>query len=423
MRSRPVLAASVAVLLVGGACGGSDDSSSAGDGSTSDATTTPVAEDLPSTEPGGGLPADPAAGPDAGFDPVVAAEGDVAATLALASFGDLQNAVVAILSAYDAGFSYDQIIEAIENATLAADGTIAGGEPEESLGAGQPVGLRRPVPRDLDIDALREELAKVQGVGTASIEDAEHLFLELILQAARDGYPVDVIVEAIVFGAFTEETSAAMEARSRVLRREELRDELDYCRMRASMAAVTGFTLTYEQCVLDQTGETVDELYGPRDDDVDETLADIAEDDDDTPPAPVGSGGLGPNPVIPGPDGSMTRESITLTVDGTTATLIFDLAFTTAVDYVDEAPVCFDDFTFTSRSSNLTVDGAQISGTTELILNFDGGTQCPQSEQDDIGVPQLVDISGHIDGDTLIGELSIAGLDIPFTAIAGEVPS
>jgi hypothetical protein len=83
----------------------------------------------------------------------------------------------------------------------------------------------------------------------------------------------------------------------------------------------------------------------------------------------------------------MVRESITLSVDGATAALVFDLAFQTAVEYDDGTPVCFDNFTWTSGGSNLSVDGTRVAGTTELILNFDGGTQCPDTEQDDIGVP------------------------------------
>ena len=233
--------------------------------------------------------------------------------------------------------------------------------------------------------------------------------------AVRDGFPPDAIVEAIVFGELTEATIAAIEARNRVIRRESVRDELEYCRMRSSMAAVTGLSLSFEKCVVDQTGSTVEELYGPEP----ETDSDDTGEEDGTESGPVGSGGLLDYSLIPGPDGSMLSEAITLSVDGTAATLKFDLAFRTAVEYEDEEPVCWDNFTFRSGASNLTVDGAQVTGTTDLILDFDGATQCPEAEQDDIGVPQTVDITGRIDGNTFTGELSIEGISIPFAAAVG----
>jgi hypothetical protein len=403
MSGRACLAATMAVVLIGSACGGSDDSSVAGT-----AVSTEPAGSQPVTP---GAPADPAAGPDAGFNPAAAAEIEAAAPLAITRFGDLPSAGGAVLASYDAGFSFDQIVTAIADGTLGGDGSIEGGDLEESLGVFEPVGFR-PRPRDLDIELLREELAKAQNeFGTAGIEEAPSFFLELILHAARDGYPVEVIVEAIVFGDFTAATLAEMEARSRELLHEEVRDELEYCRMRGTMSAYTGFAFSYEQCVLDQTGQTVDELYGPQPD-VDDEIDEITEGGDTAP----GAAGLGANPVIPGPDGTISRESITLAADGETAALAFDIAFTTAVDYVDEAPVCFDDFTLTSGASDLTIDGTTVTGVTDVILSFDGGTKCPETEQDGIGVPQPVDITGEIDGGAFVGQMSFDGLGIPFSA-------
>jgi hypothetical protein len=130
----------------------------------------------------------------------------------------------------------------------------------------------------------------------------------------------------------------------------------------------------------------------------------------------AGAGGLLDYSLVPGPGGTMVRESITLSVDGATAALFFDLAFQTAVEFDDQTPVCFDNFTWTSGGSNLSVDGARVTGTTELILDFDGGTQCPETEQDDIGVPLPVDITGQIEGGMLVGEVSFEGIAIPFTA-------
>jgi len=396
----------VAALIVT-ACGG-------GDG-TSDSGASPVVDT--DAELVGGLEPDPAAGPDAGFDVSAAESVERTAATTFEFFGDLATAGVAVLSAYDDGFTFDQIVEAVAAGALTRDGTVDGAEPEEAVAAFQSVGFR-PLPRELDLEKLREALAEAQrGFGTASIKDAPEFFLELILHAAHDGYSVDVIVEAIIFGGFTDATTAEMQSRNRELRREELRDELEYCRMRGAMGQITGFSITFEQCVLDQTGQSVDDLYGPDDDSVDPDVNEAPGETED--PVPTGSGGFGANPVIPGPDGSMTRQSITLVVEGDRATLTIDVAFTTAVDYEDEAPVCFDDFTFTSGASNLVVDGSSVTGTTELILNFDGATSCPQTEQDEIGIPQAVDIKGNIEGGTLIGELSIEDLGIGFTAVVG----
>ena len=97
--------------------------------------------------------------------------------------------------------------------------------------------------------------------------------------------------------------------------------------------------------------------------------------------------------------------------------MLFDLAFTTAVEYVDGSAVCHENFTLTSGASNLAVNGATVTGTTEVILNFEGATLCPETEQEDIGVPQLVDISGRVEGPIFSGELSFAGLAIPFSAV------
>lgn len=138
---------------------------------------------------------------------------------------------------------------------------------------------------------------------------------------------------------------------------------------------------------------------------------------DDFEPPPAGTGGLGPNPAIPGPDGSMISESITLTVSGGTAALMVDLVFSTAVEYDSGVPVCYDDFTLASGGSNLVVEGTTVTGTTDLILSFVGGSLCPDTDQDDIGIPQTVDVSGEIDGRIFNGELSFAGLGIPFVAV------
>lgn len=272
------MATGVALSLVIGACGGGDDASIAGDGSNADITTVAVSDDALSAEPGGGLPPDPAAGADARFDPAVAADAEFAATVALATFGGLEAAAVAILSAYDAGFSYDEIIAAIENMRLVADGTIANGESEQSLGAFQSVSVRWLGPSDIE-RLLGEVLADVQGNGG----EAQLVFLVMILLAESDGYPFEMIVEAIVFGAFTEQTLAEIEARGSVLRREEdERDQWweelaasDYRRMRVSMNSATEF----DECMLAQTGATVDEIYGPRDDDVDHEPSPDGEED------------------------------------------------------------------------------------------------------------------------------------------------
>ncbi|MDH3755425.1 MAG: hypothetical protein OEU32_16290 [Acidimicrobiia bacterium] len=129
-------------------------------------------------------------------------------------------------------------------------------------------------------------------------------------------------------------------------------------------------------------------------------------------------GGPRAAPLVPAGARELDVED-SISIDGSTAVFTMDLAFRTAVEYVDEAPVCFDDFTMTGSGSELMVDGSQTAGTVEVILDFDGATQCPEPEQDDIGVPQRVDLSGQIDGDTFRGELSFAGIGLPFTASVG----
>jgi hypothetical protein len=52
-----------------------------------------------------------------------------------------------------------------------------------------------------------------------------------------------------------------------------------------------------------------------------------------------------------------------------------------------------------------------------LILNFVGGSLCPETEQDDIGIPQTVNVIGEIDGQSFHGEWSFAGLWIRFVAV------
>ncbi|HJP40643.1 MAG TPA: hypothetical protein QGF35_02935 [Dehalococcoidia bacterium] len=58
-----------------------------------------------------------------------------------------------------------------------------------------------------------------------------------------------------------------------------------------------------------------------------------------------------------------------------------------------------------TSASNLTVDGTQVTGTVDLILDYDGATQCPETEQE-VGIPQSLEVTGHIEGDTFYGELS-----------------
>jgi hypothetical protein len=127
-------------------------------------------------------------------------------------------------------------------------------------------------------------------------------------------------------------------------------------------------------------------------------------------------GGLDPNPLLPGPDGTMNSEWCTLTIVGGSATLTLELAFTAGVEYEDESVVCLDDFTFTTVGSDLTVDGTTVSGTTDLVLEFVGGTNCPDAEQDDIGVPIPVGVSGEVGASGFTGELSFDGFGVPFSA-------
>ena len=154
---------------------------------------------------------------------------------------------------------------------------------------------------EVDIAALADALATAQALfGIEVFEDAQRFFLGMILWAAHDGFSVDEIIEAIVLGTFTGATQAEMETHTRELTREEARDELQYCRMRSSMGTDTGFHLDFDECVLGQTGETVEELFGAEaDNESDQPSEDPTEDGDNG--SAGGSSGLGANQSSQGP--------------------------------------------------------------------------------------------------------------------------
>ena len=53
------------------------------------------------------------------------------------------------------------------------------------------------------------------------------------------------------------------------------------------------------------------------------------------------------------------------------------------------------------------LDGTSVAGSIDLIFELAEPTQCPDTIQDALGVPQIVDVVSEIDGATLSGVLII----------------
>ncbi len=129
---------------------------------------------------------------------------------------------------------------------LGADGAIEGVERELAYGglAGETAVLVRFVAvGGLDVEGLRQALANAQAdlVSRSGYDESSTLYLELIVWAVADGFPPDVIVEAIVLGDLTDSTVAAIEARNREIREEEREDLDDRCFMRMAMNSWQGY--------------------------------------------------------------------------------------------------------------------------------------------------------------------------------------
>jgi hypothetical protein len=134
--------------------------------------------------------------------------------------------------------------------------------------------------------------------------------------------------------------------------------------------------------------------------------------------AAAGSGGLLDYSLIPGPDGSMISETITFSADGETVALTFDLIVQTAVEYEDDTAVCFEQFSVKGTAEDLPLVEGSVTGPIDLIFEFAEPTQCPDTIQSGMGIPQTVEVLGEIEGSTLTGMLDF-GPGLPFVAVEG----
>jgi len=183
MVRRRNLAAVLVLALIAAACGGGTDRSadpSPGSSGATTATTAPAAPSATTATTAPAAPSAPVAPSAAGFDAAAAATVRATASAALAQFGDLPTAGVAILVAYDDGFSFEQIAAAVASGALGPDGSIPGVEPALALGAafGRKASVRRVRgDRELDVDELQVALAEERAKMASRTADDEYLRL------------------------------------------------------------------------------------------------------------------------------------------------------------------------------------------------------------------------------------------------------
>jgi hypothetical protein len=281
---------------------------------------------------------------------------DAAAAKALDDFGEMPAAVLAILIAYDAGYSFDQIVSAIDGGTLDEQGRITGEEPAGTafaLDAGQNAVLTSHLGdlRDIDrIDKVEEALRNAHE--RLPRAEAHQYFVNLILLVVAAELPVDVIVEGIVLGGFTEATAAMVESHLQAVDAEEKRKErqraISQCGLGSLIPGDSGGVVS-DQRLYDECMEQYEAAATDQDDEAggapDET-------DTETPAAPEE-----PAPGPPSGEGTLHRSF--------RARLAFDDG--TAFEWAG---------TFSVAEGELTGSGT-VTGSTEGTCGIEGGDQFP----------------------------------------------
>lgn len=380
-----------------------------------------------------------------------------AVAVALVDVHGDEGGFVALVLALERGYDIHQVIDAATMGNIDAQGNIAAdgdivqpsgpragvielpeqaeGEASAPFGAGdlepalavQSSTARIVLARSSDGYEASSLLAELQGSAAGERfagEEAGKAFIAAIVSLAQSGYSLEQIVAGLFTDApymlLTDISTVSDDLPCGVLIgvRPARRDEAAPCSIYVNGAIADELDWGEEP-----EGDREEEKEGQESPETDnetdstEDAPEEAEAEAADEPIATGSGHLLENPLFPGPHGTMMSESIVMTIDEPTAVLDIQVAYQTAVEYVNDAPDCWDNFTLTSDASNLTVDAATVSGTVELTVNYAGAAQCPEDQQDDIGVPYSADVSGLLDGSSFVGKLSFEGIALPFVAV------